>query len=106
MWICLNDGFVSVVADPEIPGNLLVRARSAKHLKALAPEVRITKTPKRDYGWRVSLPADIVASIIANRVVEIDYDNFKDSVKERKLHRMYEMWWGDHFRYQRGNHAF
>lgn len=105
MWICMNDGFVSIVTDPENPSNLLVRARSLKHLKAFAPGYKITRTPNRDYRFRVGLPQHTVSNLVADRVANIDYGNFKDSVRERKLHDMYEMWWGDHYKYQRDNHA-
>jgi hypothetical protein len=37
---------------------------------------------------------------VAARIRAIDYDNFKNSVKEPKLKAMFSMWWFDHYRYQ------
>ena len=101
MWFCFNDAFVSAVQDKDRPGHLLVRARRKAHLTKLFPKkMKITETPKRDYRWRVSVPAKVWADLVAKRVMEIDYGNFKDSVKEDALHDMYALWWNDHYRYQ------
>ena len=101
MWICLNDAFVSIVEDGRRPGNLLVRARRREHLGALVPNVLITETRKSDYRYRVSLPQSTVANLIRERVAGIDYGNFKGSTKDKTLHDMYSVWWGDHIRIQR-----
>lgn len=100
MWVCFNDGFVSIVEDRERPGNLLVRARRRVHLTRFAPR-KITRSADRDYMWRASLPADWVAKVIAENVAAIDYGNFKSSVRDRELHDMYALWWGDHVKLQR-----
>jgi|SRR5262245_6912782 len=107
MWLCLNDGFYSIVEDRQNRNNLLIRARSRKHLQNFlrwgkkGANVKIKETPDSDYRYRVSLPAFTVGEIMAARVVAIDYDNFKDSVHETALHDMYEGWWFDHMEYQR-----
>jgi hypothetical protein len=100
MWICFNNAFVSIVQDAQEPGNLLVRARAKKHLTALFPRRRVTRTPKADYRWRVSMPAKAVAALVAAKINGIDYGNFKDSVEDAKLHEMYALWWGDHYKFQ------
>lgn len=100
MWICFNDAFVSVVKDNERPGNMLVRARAKAHLSKLFPRMKIKKSPNADYRWRVSVPAAQIAKLVAKRVTDIDYDNFKDSVREDKLHNMYALWWSDHRKFQ------
>ena len=103
MWLCLNDGFLSIVHNEKKPGTLLVRARSRKHLQAFCgKQWKITVTPNRDYRFRAVLPAGIVSQIVAQRVLEIDYGNFKDSVEDDRLHDMYALWWGDHHKYQTG----
>jgi hypothetical protein len=83
---------------------LLVRARRKAHLTKLFPKMAITETPKRDYRWRVTVPAKVWADLVAKRVMAIDYGNFKDSVKEDTLHDMYAVWWADHHRYQTDRH--
>lgn len=99
MWICANDGFVSIVQVHDKPDMLLVRARRREHLAAFigtnSPSP-VEVTPGRDYRFRAVLPRSAVAEILAGRVLGIDYGNFKDSVKDARLHRMYSTWWADH----------
>ena len=64
--------------------------------------VRIARTPRSDYRWRVSVHREDVADKMSDRVESNDYDNFKNSVDEKELHDMYALWWGDHVKYQRG----
>ncbi len=104
MWICLNDGFVSIVQDPARAGHMLVRARRKAQLTRLFPgRMPISRTPQRDYRWRVSVPASMIAQLVCERIKAIDYGNFKDSVKEPKLHDMYSLWWHDHHKLQGTN---
>lgn len=104
MWLCLNDGFVSIVQDRKDKNKLWARARSRKHLREfirpLGRKVEIQETPSGDYRHRVLLPRSAVSKLVAKHVESIDYDNFKKSVKERRLHDMYLGWWFDHFDYQ------
>ena len=106
MWICFNDGFLSMV--PRGP-QLLMRARKRSHLAAFLPpefHYRITHTPKRDYHWRALLPRANVAALVERRVRDMDYGSgdsytgFKRSVREDDLHDMYMGWWFDCKRYQ------
>jgi hypothetical protein len=99
MWICLSDGFLSIVEDTKKPGNLLVRARKRKHLQNFA-ECKIEETPERDYRWRTTLPKKIVAQLVAERLLSLDYSNFKSTVFDLDLHDMYETWWQDAVDYQ------
>lgn len=103
MWLCFNDAFVSVVASDKEPNTLLVRSRAYEHLRRLlGPDVKIHVTPDRDYRYRTFVDRNVFAAIVAKRVRDIDYHNFKDSVKEDKLHRMYSKWWFDHMIFQNG----
>jgi hypothetical protein len=43
----------------------------------------------------------VVARRLAQQVEAIDYGNFKSSVRDRELHDMYTLWWGDHRKLQR-----
>lgn len=80
MWVFLNDAMVSMVADRNRPGWLVVRARLAGDLERLFGERPVEHTPAADYAWRCSVPARHVADVIAQRVVGVDYGNFKGSV--------------------------
>jgi hypothetical protein len=96
----MNDGFVSVVASPS-PDYLLIRARRKEHLIALLPtDYPISTTLDSDYRYRTIIRRNIFAKLMAARIEEINYPNFKNSVKEASLHRLYANFWLDHFNYQ------
>ena len=100
MWICFNDAFVSIVKDPDTD-KLLVRARRREHLVSFLGEEfsgKVQMTPERDYRFRAVVTKNHVAMILCDRAFAIDYGNFKDSVKDEDLHRMYTNWWCDHVR--------
>ena len=103
MWICFNDAFVSAVADPKNPGTLKVRARKREHLETLFPGVEIHELAQH----RLPLPGVRQRSWISPtswldaRAMAIDYGNFKNSVKDKKLHDLYAGFWHDHYQYQR-----
>jgi hypothetical protein len=101
MWLCLNDGFISVVQDKNDANLLMVRARRKAHLKRLlGRKTRIHETPQADYRWRALVGRKRMVGIITNRILSLDYTNFKDSVKDEDLHHMYLGWWFDHHRFQ------
>lgn len=103
MWICFSEGFVSIVSKHD-SDELLVRARQKRHLAAFLGDAEkahpIQRTPGRDYLFRAVLPRDVAADLIGQRVLEIQYGNFKDSVGCPQLHRMYARWWFDHHEIQ------
>lgn len=101
MWICLNDAFVSVVAVPKEPDQLMVRARRKVHLKTLFPRAKLITTPEpADYRYRVIVTREEVGKLLATRVYELDYTNFKDSVPDDDLHDMYLDMWFVHKKFQ------
>lgn len=100
MWICLNDAFFSVVRDKVDPDLLKVRARKRSHLENYFPRHKILRDEKADYRFRVLASRHDVAQLLIRRVAALEYTNFKDSVKDRALHDMYALWWGDHHAYQ------
>lgn len=102
MWVCLNDGFFSIVRDTSRPDGLLVRCRDGRHLERAFPGRVIEFTPKADYGWRTHLPRSSVANFLQERVLGIDYPNFKASVSDQRLHDLYADFWELHWEYQRG----
>ena len=90
MWVCLREGFISVVQDRYQPDRLMVRARNEQHLRTLFPDHEIVLTPDADYAARVFIRRDDFIKIITQRINDIDYGNFKDSVRDRELHMLYQ----------------
>jgi cellobiose-specific phosphotransferase system component IIB len=80
-WLCFNDAFLSVVNHHDDRDQLVVRARRREHLtNVFGKDAQITVTPERDYKYRVIAERKKVAEIVAARINQIDYGNFKDSV--------------------------
>lgn len=94
MWICLNNAFFSIV-DTKLPGDkLLVRARRKGDIERVFPGAKVTRSPGRDYLYRAPISREAVALTIADQVRSIAYDNFKNSVRDDKLHSAYSGFWG------------
>ena len=100
MWLFLNDAFLSIVIDRDDPDRLLCRSRARGDLEALFGDVDVIETPSRDYRFRVSLPRSRVASAVSNRVLALDYDNFKSSVPEADRHDCYLKVWTSMLNFQ------
>jgi hypothetical protein len=102
MWICLNDGFLSVVADKGSK-ELLVRARRKADLaNVIGSEADIQFTPSCDYAWRTYLSRKAFKQIMVDRIDGINYPNFKDSISpaNNDLHDLYLDFWSEHAGYQ------
>lgn len=93
MWLCMNDSFFSVVSSDD-PNKLQVRARNKAHLETVFPNHEITEWPQRDYRFRVFVDRAEVAQLIARRLMDINYTNFKSSVAEKPLALSYSEVWG------------
>ena len=95
MWLCFNDAFLSVVANPADPATLTVRARRKGDLEAVfGQQVEVLTLPGRDYQFRAFIPRRVVADTVAAELAGIDYGNFKDSVADAPLHDAYMKVWG------------
>lgn len=116
MWICLNDGFISIVEPSarDVPVSertlygkgwqdklLMVRARKRIHLTRHFNK-RVYQWRNRDYQFRLFIPRDEAASAIAGIVAGISYPNFKSSVREEALHDAYMGVWSTMNRYGNG----
>ncbi len=112
MWICGNKGFLSIVGINDADWNeavrrrllpsganrdeyLVVRARNANHITATFPHAKVVMKWSRwtDYPARAFMLREGVAAVIAQQVENIDYSNFKDSVKNHPLHDAYMAVW-------------
>lgn len=85
MWIAMNDSFVSAVQDRNDANTLVVPGRTAKHLKRLLPDREVLITHNADYVARVLVLRDEFVRVVAKRIEEVSYDNFKDSVDDERL---------------------
>jgi hypothetical protein len=101
MWICLRDGFLSIVVDKNDPTRLLVRARRKEHLvNVFGKDAEMIKTPGADYRWRVFVGRADFKTLVNRRLDGIEYTSFQDSVKDRDLDEMYKQFWNIHHRHQ------
>ncbi len=90
MWLVLNKGFLSIVNKE---GSLVVRARDRKHLEYYFPDYPIEESDKTDYKFRIRISKEEFSSFLLSLSESIDYDNFKDSVKENSLKKFCEQVW-------------
>lgn len=93
MWLCLSDAFLSIVEPDSGSDFLRVRARRKGDIERIFPGVEVVRTPGRDYLYRAHIDRDVVAAVIANNVRGIDYGNFKNSVKNHRLHDAFASIW-------------
>lgn len=93
MWISLSNAFLSIVAIPERPEMLKVRARREGDIERVFPSVVAQRTPGRDYLYRSEIPRTEVSAVIAANLAAINYDNFKNSVSNDRLHSAYASVW-------------
>lgn len=93
MWLCLSDAFLSIVHKDCARDELLVRARRRGDIEKVFPGAAVARTPKADYLFRAVIKKRRVMAAVAREVRRISYDNFKESVREPKLHAVYLRVW-------------
>ena len=93
MWICDNEGFLSIVKNRNDDETLLVRARTEKHLLSIFPYCELFTDAHADYPYRAYIDRNEVAEGIAMRLMQTDYDNFKGSVEDARLQDAYGGIW-------------
>ena len=93
MWVMMNDSFLSIVAHRGRPKFLLVRARRAEDITVIFPGARVIEGKGSDYEFRAVIKRRVVEDAIAGEVARIDYDNFKNSVREPARHDVYMSVW-------------
>lgn len=93
MWIFLNNAMLSIVAHRNKPDTLLVRARLKGDIEAIFPHVAVFTLKAADYHYRAEVPRSEVAKALAQQAMEMDYDNFKASVKNHARHDWYMDVW-------------
>ena len=72
MWICLNTGFLGVIADKD-PAKLIVLARRKRDLlNTFGQDANIVETIDGHYRWR-ALPGEVQ---VAGQIGATNYTNF------------------------------
>ena len=79
-------GFISIVQHREQVDLMIVRARCAAHLQALFPGTEVLETKNTDYRFRAFVHRNVVKSVLAAAIDELDYSNFKDSIADAQYH--------------------
>lgn len=103
----LNKAFFSIVDHGREDQNLTVRARFKQDINRVFPTVDVEYSPQRDYAYRAYIDRETVAQAMADQVREINYHNFKNSVKENWRHDAYADVWTVMYReqeFQKRNH--
>jgi hypothetical protein len=90
---------------------LLVRTRSKVDIDKLKQKLKaeyqfngeVIETPKADYAYRMICTREIFASFIANAAMELDYDNFKNTIPriDYQRHEAYMKCWESMYEWQR-----
>jgi hypothetical protein len=101
MWLYTkNLGFYSVIHKPPCKKDkLLVRARCREDIERLSKKLSRTynfkgtviESSKMVNVYRMIVPREIWASFMARTAMELDYDNFKDTIpsKDHLRHEAY-----------------
>lgn len=100
MWVCLSDSFLSIVHKDCKPHQLLVRARRKGDIEAVFPRAKVRESVYTDYRYRAVVTRNAVANALARQAMNVDYDNFKDSVEDDDLYHAYSSVWGVMYRLQ------
>lgn len=97
MWLFAKEGFLSIIQPPGEKDDkfLLVRGRAKGDIEHYFPEAKVGFTPHRDYRWRALIPRIRVRDVVAKMVFNIDYDNYKDSISDRRRREWYSKVWSD-----------
>jgi hypothetical protein len=99
MWIFTDTSFVSIVRPKNGKGRkdtLVVRGRVKGDIEALFPKAKVRVTPARDYLYRALISRKVVAEVLAKKIMDIDYDNYKYAItdKAEARHDAYlSVWW-------------
>jgi len=86
MWVFTNHGFFSIVKVIDAsPDAFYIRARRKEHLETYFNDKAIITSDGSDYRYRVILTRKELFNFYAALPVDIDYTNFKDSIKDPVL---------------------
>lgn len=93
MWACFNDAFLSIVDKQCGEDELLVRARRPGDIEKVFPGQEVTESLGTDYRYRAVIKRTLIAAAMTERIMGINYANFKGSTTDKKLHDAYMGVW-------------
>ncbi len=93
MWIQFNNAFLSIVENRDNKLELLVRARIKGDIEEIFPEADVFEDESADYRYRAFISKAKVAERMTLKMKEINYGNFKNSVKETNRKNAYGNVW-------------
>jgi len=95
MWIMTKLGFFSVVEHRGTSDCLLVRARCQTDIENITAKTGNTwwQDDLADYPYRTTCYRDKWAEVLADIAKDIDYDNFKSSIKDERHLAAYRRVW-------------
>lgn len=102
MWLCLNNAFLSIVHKDCAADELLVRARRDGDIERVFPTAQVRIIPGHDYRCRAIVKRSEVTAALNQMVAELSYKNFKDAVRDPKLHSAYMSVWSTMGKLQSG----
>ena len=103
MWIMLNNAFLSIVENRNNKDELLVRARIEGDIERVFPEADSFQDEQADYKYRAFVLRKEVERVIALKVSEINYGNFKGSISpnDRSRQDAYLRVWSEMYKTQK-----
>jgi hypothetical protein len=87
MWIVLNKSFLSIVKNRNDKNTLLVRARVKGDINKVFQDADVFEDYNADYKYRSYVDRQVVANVISEELMNINYDNFKSSVSKDDIIR-------------------
>jgi hypothetical protein len=101
MWIVTNESFLSIVQNRDNPDEFVVRARIDGDIEEfLGRDFTVLETSDSDYRFRAFVPKSVVKVKMMDQINSINYDNFKDSVKDFERKDWYTQIWTVMYRVQ------
>ena len=91
----------NIVENREKTIELPVRGRVKGDIEKVFPEADVFEDNAADYKYRAFISKAIVAEKIMLKVTEINYDNFKNSVKEIERKKVYGNIWAELRKFQK-----
>jgi hypothetical protein len=111
MWIIGSDFFVSLVNKDCLEGELLVRARREGDISRFLARRQVACIDAHaDYLYRAPVPIPAIIDGLHTELARVGspagYDNFKNSVVDKELHRALTEVWVTMRRLQRSQHLY
>ena len=88
MWVVLNKSFLSIVKNRNNNEELLVRSRVNGDIEKVFKDANVFEDLNADYRYRAYIKRSEVAKTISEELLNINYDNFKNSVSKDDKNRL------------------